>query len=131
MKVKAASCPTLAAVAYAVFAVFGLAIWYPLLFVSVPERTSSLQVAQELLAVEPSGSLLALHTVASLVAAVFAAVLFVRPILTRQARITASLVSTTFAAATWALYWSDTALLPTVSAVALVWNHFKPQGTAQ
>jgi hypothetical protein len=125
VKFKAPSYPVLAAVAYAIFAAFGIAIWYPLLFVAVPTGTSTLQTLQDLLAYEPGGHLLGLHTVASLIAAVVAGILFVRPIVTRRASLTAAIGSTLFAVAVWALYRSDTALLPTVGAGALAWNYFK------
>jgi len=125
VKFKAPSYPVLAAIAYAIFAAFGIAVWYPLLFVAAPSGTTTIQALQDLLAHEPAGDLLGLHTVVSLLAAAAALILSVRPIVTRRASLTASIGSTLFAVAVWALYRSDTALLPTVGAAALVWNHFK------
>ncbi len=127
MKLRAPSCPVLAAIAYAIFAVFGLAIWYPLLFIAVPTGTSTLQTLQELLTFDSLGHFLYLHTVATLVALAFAVALAFRPIVTRRSSFVAVLSSTLFAVTAWALYQSDTALLPTVAAASLTWNYFKSQ----
>jgi hypothetical protein len=60
-------------------------------------------------------------------AAAFAVVLYLRPNVNRAFSLTVAVMSVLFALAAWALYRSDTALLPTVAAVALAWNYFKPQ----
>ena len=109
----------LAAISYALFAVFGVAVWYTLLFVGVPKGANAWSTAQELLRLEPGGQLMQAHAAATLLAIAFALLLLLKPVLSPKAYLGATIVSVAFAAAAWLVFNSETAVLPTVSALAM------------
>jgi hypothetical protein len=115
----------LAAVAYALFATFGLAVWYTLLFTEVPQGASAWSTAQELLQAEPQARLLQAHAAATLIAVVFSAVLLLRPAAGSPAYLAAAITAIVFAVLAWLVFSSDTAILPSVAAIALAFGWFK------
>jgi hypothetical protein len=121
----------LAAISYALFAAFGIAVWYTLLFVSVPKDSNVWSTAQDVLRVEPHAQFLQAHAAATLLASAFAGLLLLKPAPGSKAYWSAAVVSVAFAVVAWLVFASETAVLPTVSAVALALGWSKPEQRPQ
>jgi predicted secreted protein len=126
VKLRFPSFTVLAAVSYALFAAFGIAVWYTLLFVSVPKGANAWSTAQDILRMEPQAPFMQAHAAAILVAAAFAGLLFLQPAVGSMAYLGATVASVAFAVAAWFVFASETAVLPTVSAVALAFGSLRP-----
>ena len=119
MKLNLPRFTILAALSYALFAACGVAVWYTLLFVAVPKNANAWSTAQELLRLESGAQLMQAHAAATVLAAAFALLLLLKPVLGSKAYLGATIVSVAFAAAAWLAFNSETAVLPTVSALAM------------
>ena len=102
----------LAGVSYAVTAIFGLAVWYALVFTSVPAGLTPAEMVKVLFAEESSGIFLKIHLGTTLSALGLALVLLVWPPKTKQPLCIALAASLIYVAVTWRYLALDMLLLP-------------------
>ena len=101
------------------------------MFVAVPLSANAWSTAHDLLRLEPQAPFMQAHAAATLLAAAFAGLLFLKPSMGSKAHLGATVASVVFAVAAWLVFASETAVLPTVSAVALAFGWLRHERRLQ
>ena len=102
----------LAGLCYAIFAAFGAAVWYTLVFTAVPVGGTPSSTLGELLTLEPTAGWMQLHLAVTVVAAMLAAALLARPPSTGHAHVVVLALGLVLALVVWWYFTLDLLLLP-------------------
>ena len=76
---------------------------------------------------EPGATLLKFHAACTLLALAFAVSLWLKPAATSRGKLLTLVAAGFYAVGAWAVFRSDTALLPTVAAAALAMSYLQAQ----
>jgi|KBSMisStandDraft_5_1062788.scaffolds.fasta_scaffold694735_2 hypothetical protein len=112
---------TLAGVAYASFAVFGLLVWHTLTFVALAKGETPSSTFVSLISLEPSAFFMRLHLSLTLCAVALSVVLLIKPPLSVIGKRTLFVLSLAFTVVCCVYMSPDTLYLPVIGFVCVAW----------